>query len=200
VSLRDDAPPDAAALPDVRTARLDLRRFATDDLDELATVCAQREVWKFPYGRGLTRDETEGFLSRQIAHWDTLGFGCWIARLADGSEGAHDGEMVGYVGLSVPTFLPEVLPAVEVGWRFVPAAWGRGLATEGATAALDHAFATLGLDTVCSLPQVDNGASVRVADRLGMTRVREVAIPANEQRGGVTGVLYEMRAGDWPPR
>ena len=39
-------------------------------------------------------------------------------------------------GLAVPSFLPAVLPAVEVGWRLARPAWGRGLATEGARASL----------------------------------------------------------------
>jgi RimJ/RimL family protein N-acetyltransferase len=36
---------------------------------------------------------------------------------------------IGYVGLSAPMFLPEVLPAVDLGWRFDPAYWGQGLAS-----------------------------------------------------------------------
>ena len=106
----------------------------------------------------------------------------------------------GYVGLSVPLFLPEVLPAAEVGWRFSPAAWGRGYATEGATAALDQAFTTLGLDEVVSVPQADNPASRRVAERLGMTLAREVVIPASDLRGEVTGALYELARDDWARR
>jgi hypothetical protein len=41
------------------TARLLLRRWRPSDLDALAEVFAQREVWEFPFGRGVTRDETE---------------------------------------------------------------------------------------------------------------------------------------------
>lgn len=199
MTVREHAPPVAAPLPDVRTARLDLRRFAPSDLEELVGVCAQREVWQFPFGRGFTPVETEQFLFRQIRHWDEVGFGCWVARLAPG-KGDDAGEIVGYVGLSVPLFLPEVLPAVEVGWRFVPAVWGRGLATEGATAALEHAFGTLGLAEVCSVPQADNTASVRVAERLGMPRCRPITIPANEQRGELAGLLYEIDAAEWRAR
>jgi RimJ/RimL family protein N-acetyltransferase len=105
--------------------------------------------------------------------------------------------VVGYVGLSVPIFLPEVLPAVEVGWRFDPGVWGRGYATEGARAALAEAFTTLGLDEVCSVPQSDNPASSRVCERLGMRFEREVVIPATSRRGVLTGLLYEMSRSEW---
>lgn len=189
--MGEHAPPISAPLGDVTTGRLDLRRFGPGDLDELAGVFAHCEVWQFPYGRGFTRRETEVFLERQIREWNDVGFGCWVARTI------HDARLIGYVGLSVPTFLPEILPAVEVGWRFAPTAWGKGYATEGATAALDEAFATLGLDRVCSVPQADNPRSVRVAERLGMKLVREVVIPANERRGHLTALLYEIERDDW---
>lgn len=186
--------PIAAPLGDVTTERLLLCRFDRDVLDELAHVFERREVWEFPYGRGMTRAETVVFLQAQIQHWDDFGFGCWVARMRE------DATLIGYVGLSIPTFLPEILPAVEVGWRFASTAWGNGYATEGATAALDEAFATLGLDSVCSLPQSDNPRSGRVAERLGMRLVREVRVPADERRGEVVASHYEIARGEWHSR
>jgi len=52
-------------LPDGGRERLQLRRFREDDLDPLAVVFAKPEVWKFPYGRGMTRAGTEAFLTAQ---------------------------------------------------------------------------------------------------------------------------------------
>ena len=187
-------PPIAAPLPDVNTPRLALRRFRSGDLDELAALFAKTAVWRFPYGRGLSRDETRAFLDLQLDEWATCGFGCWLARERETDR------VVGYVGISVPTFLPEVLPAVEVGWRFDPDVWGRGYATEGATAALDHSFTTLGLAEVCSIPQADNPLSVRVAERLGMRMVREVVIPPNARRGEVLAKLFVIRKEEWLAR
>jgi RimJ/RimL family protein N-acetyltransferase len=178
-------------LADFLTERLDLRRFVASDLDELAGVFGNEAVWRFPYGRGLTRDETSAFLDAQLGHWDEHGFGCWVARTR------ADDRLVGYVGLSIPTFLPEILPAVEVGWRFHPDVWGNGYATEGAGAALDEGFGTLGLGQICSVPQAGNPASARVAERLGMRLVRTVDIAANERRGAVTGLLYEITGAEW---
>lgn len=185
------APPIAAPLGDVTTERLVLRRFRPDDLDPLAAVFAHPEVWQFPYGRALTRDETAAFLDAQIADWELCGFGLWIA-LDRNTE-----TVIGYVGLCVPRFLPEILPAVEVGWRFDPGVWGRGLATEAATAALREGFTTLGLDEICSVPQSDNPASVRVAERLGMRLDREVDIAGNERRRAVRASLFVMTREVW---
>lgn len=189
-----DAPPIAAPLRDVKTARLDLRRFQWSDLEELAGVFSHPEVWQFPLGQGMSPEETATFLETQIRHWVRHRFGLWCARRLS------DGRVIGFVGLSVPTFLPEILPAVEVGWRISPGAWGQGYATEGAAAALEEAFTTLGLERVCSIPQVDNVSSARLAQRLGMQLVREVTIPPNERRGELRGSLFEISRADWPQR
>jgi RimJ/RimL family protein N-acetyltransferase len=179
---------------DVTTSRLALRRFAPDDADDLVPVFEDSAVWRFPYGRGLTPRETDRFVARQVRHWDELGFGLWIARLLG------TGELIGYLGLSVPSFAPALLPAVEVGWRLTPAAWGFGYATEGATAALDEAFTTLRLAQVCSLPQAENPASVRVAERLGMRVLGTVWLPATAQRGPVAALHFEITADEWAGR
>ena len=57
------APSTAAPLGDVVTDRLELRRPRPDDIDALAEVFAKPEVWEYPFGRGLSRDESAGFLS-----------------------------------------------------------------------------------------------------------------------------------------
>jgi RimJ/RimL family protein N-acetyltransferase len=184
-------PPIATPLPERMTDRLDLRRFRSDDLDELTVVFENPEIWQFPYGRAFTRRETSTFLDAQIQEWDECGFGCWIAREK------RRNRVIGFVGLSVPMFLPEILPAVEVGWRFDPAVWGRGFASEGARAAFEEGFDTLGLDEICSVPQADNPASSRVCDRIGMRLEREVTIPANSRRRALTALLYKMTRAEW---
>ncbi len=184
-------PPIHAPLHDVETDRLLLRRFLATDLNALATIFSKPEVWQFPYGRGFTRDETDHFLETQIAEWQTCRFGCWLA-----VEKLRQ-RVIGYIGVSVPRFLPEILPAVEVGWRLDPDVWGQGYATEGARAALDQSFTTLGLTEVCSLPQVDNPRSGKVCQRLGMRWQRDVLIPANARRGEVRAQFYNITCDAW---
>lgn len=192
--LIDLSPPTRGALPAVTTARLHLRRPLPDDLDALAAVFEQEAVWHWPFRRGRTREETAAFLDRTIRHWDTLGYGLWLV------VDLAAGRVVGYAGLSVPAFLPEILPAVEVGWRLEPAVWGRGYATEAATAALDEAFSALGLAEVCSLPEPSNLASVRVCERLGMRRDRIYAVAPAPGRGAVEALQFLIGPAEWEAR
>jgi len=184
-------PPLAAPLSDILTPRLELRRFRPDDLGSLAEVFAKPEVWKFPYGRGLSESETAVFLNGQLEAWGANGFGCWLA------IERQTGRTIGYLGLSIPTFLPDILPAVEVGWRLDPSAWGKGYATEGAEAALRQGFTELGLDEICSVPQSGNPASTAVCRRLGMTWERTVQIPPNDRRGPLEADLFKLTRDQW---
>jgi RimJ/RimL family protein N-acetyltransferase len=71
--------------------------------------------------------------------------------------------------VAYPTYLPELAFRPELGWRLARAAWGRGLATEGAIAARDWALGELGMPELISIIHPDNAASKRVAAKVGMT-------------------------------
>ena len=57
---------------------------------------------------------------------------------------------------------------MEIGYRFQRAAWGRGLATEAAVAALDHGFRELRLDPIVAVSDPDNAASHKVLRKIGL--------------------------------
>jgi RimJ/RimL family protein N-acetyltransferase len=63
---------------------------------------------------------------------------------------------------------------LEVGWLIARDRWGHGYATEAGRAWTRHAFETRGLARLIALILDGNTASVRVAEKLGMTREREV--------------------------
>jgi RimJ/RimL family protein N-acetyltransferase len=150
-------------IPILTTDRLVLRPFVAADLDELAPIHAEESFWWYPLRAGMSREQTEAFLERVIGRYESDGFGLEAA--IDRESGA----MLGWAGLAVPHFLPEVLPAVEVGWRFASAARGRGLATEAGAAALRWGFTEGGLDRIVSIYEPANVASGRVMGRLGFT-------------------------------
>ncbi|WP_352487719.1 GNAT family protein [Mesorhizobium sp. M0051] len=79
-----------------------------------------------------------------------------------------------------------------------PEHWGRGYATEAASAALSFGFERGGLSEVVAYAFVENLASRRVMERLGMSHdpQDDFELPA-----GVEAlrrqVLYRLKAGDW---
>ena len=73
-------------------------------------------------------------------------------------------------------------------------AWGRGYATEAAGACLDWGFATLSPRYFTAMIPPDNSASIRVAGRLGMTRMR-----ADVLRDSPI-VVYALSREDWSRR
>ena len=184
--------PDAAApLGNVVTPRLSVRRIDRGDLDELAAVFANADVWRFEYGRGLTRIETEAFLTRQLQLWDDHGFGGCAVRDVERAD------LVGVVGLAVPTVAHEQLPSVTVGWRFSPSVWGKGYATEAASAVLDQAFTTMALGRVGCVTDAANHRSVALVERLGMTVIATAPVRRDDGKGTVLVSLFQLAGDDW---
>jgi RimJ/RimL family protein N-acetyltransferase len=151
------------AIPTLVTERLVLRPFVHEDLTELAVLHAEESFWWYPLRAGMTMEQTVGFLVRTIERYESDGFG--IEALLDRESGA----MIGWAGLAVPHFLPEILPAVEVGWRLASAYRGRGLATEAGAAAVDWGFTEGGLTRIVSIYEPENVASGKVMEHLGFT-------------------------------
>jgi RimJ/RimL family protein N-acetyltransferase len=161
--------------PRIETERLVLRRWdVAGDLDAYADICADPEVMRFiGDGRVATRDETAERLEQFEQTWNELGFGLFALERRD------TGECIGNTGLAVPDFLPEILPAVEIGWRLARSEWRRGFATEAARAALAFAWDPVGLDRVVSVHVVGNDPSGNVMQKLGMRLDRETVHPTN---------------------
>ena len=170
----------------IQTDRLTLRPWAPRDIDALAPIFADKAVWCFPFGRGLDREATDQFIARQISHQEAHGFGLWAAELNT------DRRLIGFIGLAVPTWLPEVLPAVEVGWRLHPDHWGQELATEGGRASLKYGFDRIGLDRIISIYDPENVASGRVMEKLGMRPWLRMTDP---ERGNLLAVYESTRRG-----
>jgi RimJ/RimL family protein N-acetyltransferase len=162
-------PRDATSL---ETPRLLLRRWKSNDLDSFAGVNAQPDVMRYINdGRTLDRAATAERLTTYQRHWDEHGFGLYAVEVKETSE------LAGFTGLAVPAFLPEIMPAVEIGWRLGRAYWGQGLATEAAQRVVTYARAELGLRRLVSIHVVGNEASARVMVKLGMTLERETMQP-----------------------
>jgi RimJ/RimL family protein N-acetyltransferase len=172
----------------ITTERLHLREWRDSDLDDWAPICADPEVMRYiGNGQPRTWEESAQSILRMRSGWETRGFGLWATTLHDSDR------VVGFVGLTVPTFLPEILPAVEIGWRLAQPYWGRGLATEGARAALTDGFKRCGLDEVVSIYRPENAASGRIMEKIGMEPLRDTVDPEH----GYPVRIYRITRAEW---
>jgi RimJ/RimL family protein N-acetyltransferase len=153
--------------PVLETARLILRPPVEDDLDAWAAFLGDEDAALF-VGGVQSRAGAWRFMAATAGSWQLKGFGMFSV------IDKRNGRWIGRVG----PLHPEGWPGAEVGWGLAREAWGRGLATEAATAAIDWTFDALEWPEVIHCIHPDNLASVRVAERLGSRRLRSARLPA----------------------
>ncbi|MEV7415283.1 GNAT family N-acetyltransferase [Streptomyces sp. NPDC089919] len=177
-------------MTEILTPRLRLRRWEEDDLIPMAEINADPDVMRF-IGDGSPRnlEETADSIERWEEEWDEEGFGLFAVELLG------SGELAGFTGLSLPHFLPEVLPDVEIGWRLGRQFWGQGYASEAAHASLEFALQDRGLDRVVSICRPANTASQNVMRKLGLSLERETVHPAYGHALSVYGIDLTEYAG-----
>lgn len=149
----------------ISTPRLTLRRWRPEDEAVMAEINRDPEVTRY-LNRPVDQAAVAAFYGICVAHWEEHGFGFYAV---EDREAATDVRFIGFVGVAFPSYLPSVARRPELGWRLKRSSWGRGLATEAATAARDDAFGRLGLEELISIIHPENAASQRVATKMGMT-------------------------------
>ena len=146
--------------PTLRTERLILRPFDTDDAPDIQRLAGEREVADttlrvpHPYPDGAA----EIWIDESAYAWDA-GKGVSYA-ITDADSGA----LFGAIGLSITS----EHAFGELGYWIGSAYWNRGLCTEAGRAILELAFTTLSLHRVQARHFTRNFASGRVMQKLGM--------------------------------
>jgi RimJ/RimL family protein N-acetyltransferase len=159
----------------LETDRLSLRPFAAGDIDEFLSVWGDPEViW---WGAVATsREKAASGLASLVERIAAMpdGMGWWWLDLR------ASGETVGDVNIQPA---PDPPGGIEIGWHLVRSHWGSGYATEGAAMMIERAWG-LGLDEVIATIVPMNLRSVRVAERLGMSR-RGPTVPRGNLAHGI---------------
>jgi RimJ/RimL family protein N-acetyltransferase len=178
--------------PTLETARLILRPPSQDDFDGYVAMGSDENTMRY-LGGVKAPDAVWRHMATLAGSWSLLGYsmfsviekasGQWIGRLGPWQPGGAQGNW----------------PGTEVGWGLRASATGKGFAQEGATAAIDWAFQTLGWDNVIHCIDKDNAPSIALALRLGsQLQRRDVRLPAPFEESMVD--IYGQSRADWKAR
>ncbi|MGW4485735.1 GNAT family N-acetyltransferase [Amycolatopsis sp. NPDC004368] len=179
------------------TPRLRLRPFTPADAGALADLHGDPEVMRFvDDGRPVPREVVEGTtLPGLLAEYRDLpaGHGCFAA------VDSRTGQFAGWFSLRPATSRGLGEGGTEVGYRLVPAVWGRGFATEGLRALLWKGFAELGVGRVVATTMTVNTRSRRVLEKAGLKLVRTFFLEWPEYLEGAEhgDVEYALSREEW---
>ncbi len=175
----------------LETERLVLRTLTVDDADHLSALDADPEVMRYlnngrPHSRAeIVEKVLPHYTDHRIRYGERFGFFAAI-------EKAND-RFIGWFHFR--PYLPNP-DEIELGYRLMRRAWGKGLATEGSRALIQKGFTEFGVDTIVADTLVGNVRSRWVMEALGMRPRAEFVLDADEfpdwdadQRRGVEYVL-----------
>jgi RimJ/RimL family protein N-acetyltransferase len=151
-----------APIPRIATERVLLREPRVADFEGFAANFADPLANAHTGGVATPREAWRRF-NALAGNWLLQGMGWWTV----------EERALGPIG-SVGVFHRETGPELEIGWMIDRAHWGRGYASEAARAALDFAVTAWHADRIIAHIAKDNGASIKVATKIGMKLEREV--------------------------
>ena len=140
----------------METERLVLREFVGSDVDAVVRLLGEPRVMRYiEDGRPVSPADV-----RRVVLPKLLGGGWWAAHLKG------SGDFIGWFELSAVGG-----GVAELGYRLHPDHWGRGYATEGAAALVEHGRA-VGLTRIVAFTMTVNTGSRRVLEKVGLRYVR----------------------------
>ncbi|MFJ4163995.1 GNAT family N-acetyltransferase [Microbacterium sp. NPDC089698] len=154
--------PVARLLP-APTPRLRFREMEDGDLGAMAALLGDPEVMAF-YPSPKSRNESAEWIANQRRRYEQDGHGLWIIE-------TPEGEFLGDCGITWQTY--NGIPVREVGYHVRADRQGEGLATEAAQACVDVVRREFAPTTLTAIIHPQNAASLRVAAKLGMTRIAD---------------------------
>jgi ribosomal-protein-alanine N-acetyltransferase len=165
------------------TPRLILRQFDEGDVESLLNYLGDPEVMRFSVSGPKTREDIQTkYLPGCLKRYARDGLGQWaLIRKSDGL-------CVG--GCGICTQEVESEKEFEIGYRLRRDCWGFGLATEAALACRDYGFHQAGLHRLISIIEAENVASIRVAEKVGMTLEKSASFY------GIPVLIYGLINGD----
>jgi RimJ/RimL family protein N-acetyltransferase/predicted metal-dependent hydrolase len=162
----------------METRRLILRPFESEDAEAAFVWFGDPIVMRFtPAGPDTSIEQTKARLANHQVHQTEHGFSKWIVL------DRHLGRPIGDSGLLV---LQEN-GWVDLGFRFAQPYWGKGLATEVASAWVRAAFDDFHIGRLTAIVHPENLASIRIVEKLLLLTERRDTIM------GMKSIVFSLR-------
>ena len=157
----------------LETDRLILRWLSTNDTEFILELLNEPSFLRFIGDKGVrTLEDARGYiLNGPVAMYHRLGFGLYLTELKE------DGAPIGMCGL----IKRDGLEDVDIGFAFLPRFWSKGYAYEAASAVMAYGKDVLGIERIVAITSLDNDASGKLLEKLGMRFERTIRLSENAE-------------------
>ena len=147
-----------------QTPRLILRQITIDDAPLILELNSNPEIVKYVHEPTLkTVEQAEEIITNIILPQYKNNLGRWAIITKDNND------FIGWCGLK---YRPE-MDEIDLGYRLMQNAWGKGYATEAAAKTLEYGFRTLNIKLITGRAHIENLASIKVLEKIGMDFIGE---------------------------
>ncbi len=147
-----------------QTPRLRLRQITIEDAPLIRALNSDPEIVKYVHEPTLkTLEQAEEIITSIILPQYKNNLGRWAMITKT------DNDFIGWCGLK---YRPDI-DEIDLGYRLMQKAWGKGFATEAAQHTLDYGLHTLKLKLITGRAHIENMASIKVLEKIGMNFIGE---------------------------
>lgn len=153
----------------IETERLILRDILSSDREGMFILDSNPDVHRYLGNHPISSiEEVDEIILKIRSQYRMNGIGRWAV------IEKNTGEFIGWSGLKYITEEENNRTHFyDVGYRFLPAYWGKGYATESAKAALDYGFRKMNIEEIIGTCHEENKASRRALEKCGLTFVEQ---------------------------
>jgi [ribosomal protein S5]-alanine N-acetyltransferase len=162
------------AFPKLFGTLVNLREILTNDVQDITLLLmnynVSKHLWEIPNPYSI--DDALEFIKRANRDFNTLKALHFAIESKIMPRSRNNLKFVGTISIKN---IDLVNKKADLGYWIGEQYWGRGIATECLKLIIDYAFsAELGLKQLCAYAFPDNKASIRVLEKNGMNKIREV--------------------------
>ena len=156
----------------LETQRLSLRKFTVNDAEFILKLLNEPSFLRYIGDKQVRNleDARQYILNGPVASYERNGFGLYLVELKES-----------YTPIGMCGFLKrEELPDPDIGFAFLPEFWSKGFAFEAAAALLHDARERF--QRILAITSLDNDASIKLLQRLGLRFERVVQLSADSEQ------------------